>query len=127
MILSDEEMCLEHPGDRNFDTLVLIVNCHKNEDEFDPKKYKIGSFSTSNPPKVIAHCLSAWDPSTHDIAGLCHEIQIEIWQSLQKGSVAVQCLAGIHRAACIVACQYLYRHYALGHTEIASEKMEIYR
>ena len=29
--------------------------------------------------------------------------------SQNGGSVAVHCLAGIHRAACIVACHFLFR------------------
>ena len=37
-------------------------------------------------------------------------IQEAIWAQLQRGTVAVHCLAGIHRAACIVACHYLWRY-----------------
>ena len=58
---------------------------------------------------------------------MVHEIQTEMWQAQQKGTVAVHCLAGIHRAACIMACQYLYRHYVVGHTEISANNSEIYR
>ena len=55
------------------------------------------------------------------------EIQAAIWAHLQRGTVAVHCLAGIHRAACIVACHFLYRHYTLGHHQLPCQADEIYR
>ena len=54
-------------------------------------------------------------------------MQAAIWDHLQRGTVAVHCLAGIHRAACIVACHYLWRHYALGQSEVPSKPDVIYR
>ena len=40
-----------------------------------------------------------------------------MWATLQGGgTVAIHCLAGIHRAAMITACHFLYRHHVLGHT-----------
>ena len=36
-------------------------------------------------------------------------------------------LAGIHRAACITACHFLYRHYTLGHSDVPSKVEDIYR
>ena len=56
-------------------------------------------------------------------------IQKAIWRHLEGGdSVAVHCLAGIHRVACIVACHflYMYRHFALGQRSVPAEPADIY-
>jgi len=76
---------------------------------------------------VLCHAVHTWSRASDNIEAKCDEMQVAIWQGLQKGSVAVHCLAGIHRAACIVACQYLYRHYTLGHGQITDNHDEIYR
>ena len=55
------------------------------------------------------------------------DINRKMWAAVQEGSVAVHCLAGIHRAACIMACHFLYRHYCLGHTHIPADTRDIYR
>lgn len=126
MILCDENtLCSQLPDDRVFDNLVLIVNCHENKCCLT--KYKVGTCSTNSPPAVICHAVHTWSRSFDSINRKCDEIQTAIWQALQNGSVAVHCLAGIHRAACIVACQYLYRHYKVGQKRISANHDEIYR
>ena len=57
----------------------------------------------------------------------CDEIQTAIWQDLQNGSVAVHCLARIHRVACIVAGKYLSRYYNIAQKRISANVDEIYR
>jgi protein-tyrosine phosphatase len=32
-----------------------------------------------------------------------------MWEGLQTGNVVVHCLAGVHRAACVVVTHYLWR------------------
>jgi protein tyrosine/serine phosphatase len=55
-------------------------------------------------------------------------INERMWATLQQGgTVAIHCLAGIHRAAMITACHFLYRHHVLGHTNIPCDEAEIYR
>ena len=41
--------------------------------------------------------------------------------------VAIHCLAGTHRAACVVACHFLWRHYNQGNEELPTEADEIYK
>jgi len=54
-------------------------------------------------------------------------IQRAIWRHVsENGSVAIHCLAGIHRAAMITACHFLYRHYQLGHADVPSDCGDIY-
>ena len=50
-----------------------------------------------------------------------------MWAAIQEGTVAVHCLAGIHRAACIMACHFLYRYYVLGHADVPHDKADIYK
>ena len=59
--------------------------------------------AAKQPPEVIAHVLQA------------------------GGSVAIHCLAGIHRAAMITACHFLWRHHVLGHTSISCDWADVYR
>jgi len=131
IILSDEStLCSPHPEEKIFDHLVLIVNCR--EDNCDTKKYEIGSCTTDKPPEVLSYAVHKWHAwSGPEVAlkinVLNHEIQEKIWKCLQRGTVAVHCLAGIHRAACIVACHYLYRYHHLKQKDIPHESAEIYR
>jgi len=129
VILSDETtLCSVLPDEIIFEKLVLIVNCH--EDRCDPRKYKVGSCTSDNPPGVICNAVHTWSwlgPGAKEMNRCNHEIQEAIWKNLQKGTVAVHCLAGIHRAACIVACHYLYRYYHLGHKDIPHKPTDIYR
>lgn len=50
-----------------------------------------------------------------------------MWAAVQEGTVAVHCLAGIHRAACIMACHFLYRYYILGQKHIPHNTTDIYK
>merc|ERR1712117_992423 len=88
--------------------------------------YKIGSCSTEDKPKVIFQAVHQWFSLGSDMNKTNDEIQEAMWEALQTGTVAVHCLAGIHRAACIVACHFLWRHYALGHTQLPSDARQIY-
>jgi len=126
VILCDERtLCRELPEELIFESLALIVNCH--EASCDIAKYKAGSCSTEQPPALITTAVHQWRnlSDTNPIA-LNESIQTQMWERLQHGSVAVHCLAGIHRAACIVACHFLWRHYRLGH-DVPSDPQEIYR
>ena len=78
--------------------------------------------------EVIAHAVHNWWRAGA-AATVEHNdaIQRAIWRHLRGGgSVAVHCLAGIHRAACIVACHFLYRHHTLGHAEVPADAADIY-
>lgn len=126
LILCDEATLMrELPEEKIFEHLKLIVNCHENA--VPRNKYKVGSCTIGEHPLVICQAVHGWH--SRDAAGMNRkndDIQRAIWEQLQHGTVAVHCLAGIHRAACIVACHFLWRHYALGHTEIPSDPVEIY-
>merc|ERR1712117_436956 len=88
--------------------------------------YKIGSCSTEDKPKVIFQAVHQWFSLGSDMNKTNDEIQEAMWEALQSGTVAVHCLAGIHRAACIVACHFLWRYYALGHKHIPGDSPSIY-
>eukprot|EP00933_Yihiella_yeosuensis_P055710 TRINITY_DN5459_c0_g1_i2.p1 TRINITY_DN5459_c0_g1~~TRINITY_DN5459_c0_g1_i2.p1 ORF type:complete len:337 (-),score=41.98 TRINITY_DN5459_c0_g1_i2:114-1124(-) len=127
LILCDEAtLTRDMPSEKIFEHLKLIVNCH--EHRVAKGKYRIGSCSTEEHPAVICEAVHSWHAA--DTARMNEKndaIQAAIWENLQHGTVAVHCLAGIHRAACIVACHFLYRHYVLGHTELPCDPKEIYR
>lgn len=128
LILSDEATLRRVlPDERIFEHLRLIVNCHEHSAE--ASKYKIGSCSSRDQrPQIICQAVHDWfrlDATTMNAAN--DQIQETIWKALQSGSVAVHCLAGIHRAACIVACHFLWRHYTLKHTNVTCNTEEIYR
>jgi len=129
IILSDETtLCSVLPDETIFEHLVFIVNCH--EERCDPRKYKVGSCTTDHPPAVICNAVHTWSwggPGAKEMNKTNHSIQEAMWNNLQKGTVAVHCLAGIHRAACIVACHYLYRYHHLGHKDIPHKPSDIYR
>lgn len=126
LILCDEATLTRSlPEERIFEHLTLIVNCH--EVKFVPGKYKIGSCKKQRGPDVICEAVHGWHSDAKNMNSKNDAIQSAIWQSLQHGTVAVHCLAGIHRAACIVACHFLYRHYVLGHSDIPCDMNEIYR
>lgn len=127
LILCDEATLARHlPEERIFDHLKLIVNCHENK--VQAGKYKIGSCSSSDQPAVICQAVHGWHgQQPESMNAINDQIQASIWEHLQRGTVAVHCLAGIHRAACIVACHFLYRYYILGHTDIPHNTTEIYR
>eukprot|EP00928_Gymnodinium_smaydae_P046185 TRINITY_DN30774_c0_g1_i1.p1 TRINITY_DN30774_c0_g1~~TRINITY_DN30774_c0_g1_i1.p1 ORF type:complete len:383 (+),score=82.04 TRINITY_DN30774_c0_g1_i1:42-1190(+) len=127
LILCDEATLTRSlPEERIFEHLMLIVNCH--ESSVPGGKYKVGACGTGPMPDVICQAVHQW----HSLGAAYQNevndsIQAAIWENLQKGTVAVHCLAGIHRAACIVACQFLWRHYALGQHAVPADAQEIYR
>merc|ERR1712014_18216 len=93
-------------------------------------KYKIGacSHNSTDRPAIICQAVHGWHGQPPESMNATNDqIQASIWEHLQHGTVAVHCLAGIHRAACIVACHFLYRYYILGHTDIPHDTVEIYR
>lgn len=106
-----------------FNHLTLIVNCHQDASANRPGKYRTGSAE----PKVHfqpVHKLYGEIPNT--IVTRLTDIVVRMWDELQRGSVAVHCLAGLHRAPAVVACFYLYRYYALGHRQLPHNIDEIY-
>jgi len=127
LILCDEATLMRAlPDERIFEHLTLIVNCHENA--VSPGKYKVGACAVGKHPSVVCQAVHGWHcRDTARINTRNDEIQRAIWENLQEGTVAVHCLAGIHRAACIVACHFLWRHYTLGHKHIPSDPVEIYR
>eukprot|EP00927_Polykrikos_kofoidii_P037316 TRINITY_DN31450_c0_g2_i1.p1 TRINITY_DN31450_c0_g2~~TRINITY_DN31450_c0_g2_i1.p1 ORF type:complete len:331 (-),score=39.73 TRINITY_DN31450_c0_g2_i1:28-1020(-) len=112
------------PEERIFEHLTLIVNCH--ETHVFPGKYRVGVCGTGEMPDVICQAVHTWYNASK-INSVNDKMQEAMWKSLQTGTVAVHCLAGIHRAACIVACHFLWRHYVLGHRDIPCDPVEIYR
>mmetsp|Transcript_21914 Transcript_21914/g.70557 ORF Transcript_21914/g.70557 Transcript_21914/m.70557 type:complete len:247 (+) Transcript_21914:139-879(+) len=102
LILSDEHTLTQRlPRERIFEHLVLVVNCH--EDRPDKSKYLAGAVEGRPPPAVMAHAVHKWFSHDKGVVEKNDAIQRAIWAALQRGTVAVHCLAGIHRAACIVA------------------------
>jgi hypothetical protein len=126
LILCDEAtLCRVLPEEGIFDHLRLIVNCH--ESSVLDGKYKIGNCSSAEKPTVICQEVHKWHSlGAANMNKVNDEIQTSIWDALQKGTVAVHCLAGIHRAACIVACHFLWRRHVLGHTDIPGDANTIY-
>jgi predicted protein tyrosine phosphatase len=126
LILCDEATLTRVlPAERIFEHLKLIVNCH--ESSQTEGKYKVGSCSSKDPPKAIFQAVHQWHGlNDADMNNVNDFIQRSMWDQLQEGTVAVHCLAGIHRAACIVACHYLWRHYTLGHRDIPCDASVIY-
>lgn len=107
-----------------FNHLSLIVNCHQDQTANRPGKYRVGSAK----PAIVfqpVHKLYGSHPTV--VINVLTDVVAAMWASLQKGSVVVHCLAGLHRAPAVVACFYLYRHYALGHTHLPADIEEIYR
>lgn len=125
VLLSDERtLTAEHPSERIMRHVSLVVNCH--EERCDASKYKVGQ-DVSGGAKVITEAVHKWYGGGSTVEKN-HAIQAAMWEHLQGGgSVAVHCLAGIHRAACIVACHFLYRHHVLGHAHVPGDTDDIYR
>jgi len=128
LILCDEmTLTRSLPDERIFEYLTLIVNCHENVARVAPGLYKIGACSTDRKPEVICQEVHKWYAlGSADMDRANDKIQEKIWEALQSGTVAVHCLAGIHRAACIVACHFLWRHYVLGDHSIPDDLDQIY-
>lgn len=127
LILCDEATLMRSlPEERIFESLKLIVNCH--ESRQTEGKYKVGSCSTKEPPKAIFQAVHEWHGLNDAEMNRVNDwIQQTMWEQLQNGTVAVHCLAGIHRAACIVACHYLWRYHTLGHKNVPCDATVIYQ
>jgi len=127
VMLSDESTLrtgVDKNGIKIFNYLSLIVNCHEGQRANVPGKYNVGAAK----PRLVfepIHALMAAKPLT--IITTIDKIQKEIWDALQTGSVAVHCLAGVHRAPTVVVCHYLWRHYALGHDQVCCDVPTIYK
>jgi len=127
VMLSDENTLttgVQRNGIKIFNYLALIVNCHEHEGQSNPGKYNVGSAH----PKILYRPIHELMRATPDVRiAVMDEIQKEMWRCLQEGSVAVHCLAGVHRAPTVVVCHFLYRHYVLGHKQVKTDIDQIYR
>lgn len=127
VMLSDENTLrgpVEKNGIKIFNHLSLIVNAHESVEAHRPGKYGVGSAQ----PKILFQPIhKLMRARTEEVISVMDGIQEEMWRSLQEGSVAVHCLAGVHRAPTVVVCHFLYRHYALGHRHISNDVAAIYR
>jgi len=120
LIISNEAILLAPPASRQalvFDNIALIVNCNLPQ----PPPY------TVTPKKVICHPLHTLSRAQGSSDPIFYSINEAIWAGLQTGNVVVHCLAGVHRAACVVVSHALYRHYKLRHTHISNDIAELYR
>ena len=128
VILSDEEtLCRELPDERIFEPLRLVINCHQDR---PGRAYRAGApWASGKSPDVVAHAVHTWYSTDRERTNQkIDRINERMWATLQQGgTVAIHCLAGIHRAAMITACHFLYRHHVLGHTNIPCDEAEIYR
>ena len=128
VILSDEEtLCRELPDERIFEHLRLVINCHQDR---PGRAYRAGApWASGKSPDVVAHAVHTWYSTDRERTNQkIDRINERMWATLQEGgTVAIHCLAGIHRAAMITACHFLYRHHVLGHTNIPCDEAEIYR
>mmetsp|Transcript_23098 Transcript_23098/g.36908 ORF Transcript_23098/g.36908 Transcript_23098/m.36908 type:complete len:363 (-) Transcript_23098:72-1160(-) len=127
LILCDEATLTRSlPEERIFEFLKLVVNCH--ESRLTPGKYKVGCCVGKDSPNVICQSVHEWHSlDDQRMNRVNDEIQQSMWDALQSGTVAVHCLAGIHRAACIVACHFLWRYYTLGHRDVPCDPNVIYQ
>ena len=127
VLLSDENTLTgDHTRDPDpiMEHVTLIVNCHEEASRTSVSKYFPHGRAGENRLELVAHAVHTW----HSFDGTPSvtkndQIQAAIWAHLERGgSVAVHCLAGIHRAACIVvsaaadsARQVLFLHLAHSH------------
>lgn len=128
IMLSDEEtLCRAQPEEPIFRHLTLIVNCHQDE---PARQYKAGAPWNGTPPLIVAHAVHRWfgysQAGQDTVNRKIDTINEAMWEAVQKGTVAVHCLAGIHRAACIMACHFLYRRHVLGHASVPGDTSDIY-
>merc|ERR1712070_1290821 len=90
--------------------------------------YKAGACSSASKPRILCHAVQHWPLLQPDeVSRRLDAVQSSIWTSLQHGSVAVHCLSGAQRAACIIGCHYLWRYYCLGHTELPGSVAEVFQ
>eukprot|EP00668_Euglena_longa_P021881 GGOE01027207.1.p1 GENE.GGOE01027207.1~~GGOE01027207.1.p1 ORF type:complete len:388 (-),score=98.33 GGOE01027207.1:492-1655(-) len=106
-----------------FKHIVLIVNTHEDESSAQSDKYRVGD----NPDVIYQPIHKLWNTGDETVAHIMHNIQVKVWQALQRGSVVSHCLAGLHRAPTVVVCQFLYRYYALKMYDTCNDVEAIYR
>ncbi|KAJ1615975.1 hypothetical protein T492DRAFT_1109684 [Pavlovales sp. CCMP2436] len=106
-----------------FTRLTLVVNCHQDSSAARPGKYSLGA---AQPNVVYSPIHKLYGSQPNLVVDTLRGIAEHMWTALQSGSVAVHCLAGLHRAPAVVACFYLYRYYILGHTHLPHDIGEIY-
>mmetsp|Transcript_75882 Transcript_75882/g.138761 ORF Transcript_75882/g.138761 Transcript_75882/m.138761 type:complete len:324 (+) Transcript_75882:113-1084(+) len=127
-IMLSDESTLRSGVERNkieiFNYLTLIVNCHENSRANRPGKYSVG---TATPELVFEPIHQLFGASPEVVIDKMNHIQERMWDCLQRGSIAVHCLAGVHRAPTVVCCHYLWRHYHLGHKDVCPDIKTIYQ
>ncbi|KAG8461660.1 hypothetical protein KFE25_001278 [Diacronema lutheri] len=106
-----------------FNHISLVVNCHQDASAARPGKYRLGTAAPSVLFEPVHKLYGAQPPA---VVHALRAIVEQMWAALQRGSVVVHCLAGLHRAPAVVACFYLYRHHVLGHESLPAEISEIY-
>lgn len=121
LLLSNESCLLKRGGralDSNFQNISLIVNCHMQSVPVD--YYAV-------PCRVMCHAVHQLSrmPAHHRMQVFL-EINEAIWEGLQTGTVVVHCLAGVHRASCVVVSHMLYRHFVKGQTYLSSDILTNY-
>jgi len=119
LIISNEAILLAPPKSRHgpfFDNVALIVNCNL----ASPPPYTVTA------RKVICHPIHTMSRAKGASDSVLYSINDAIWEGLQTGNVVVHCLAGVHRAACVVVSHALYRHYRLRHTYISNDISALY-
>ena len=126
VILSDEEtLCRELPDERIFEHLRLVINCHQDR---PGRAYRAGApWASGKSPDVVAHAAHTWYSTDRERTNQkIDRINERMWATLREGgTVAIHCLAGIHRAAMITACHFCTD--VLGHTTHRGDEAEIYR
>lgn len=128
-LCSDSNVDWYLPG-HPFDYLKLIVNCH--DDAAKQDAYKLGACSRASKslvfcePRLLCHAVHTWNSLQPDeVNRRLDAVQSAMWTALQHGSVAVHCLSGAQRAACIVGCHFLWRYYILGHSDLPGDVLVI--
>lgn len=127
IMLSDEVTLhrgVEATDIKIFNYLSLIVNCHETEDAMTDDKYRVGTATPEIVFQPIHHLIGR---GPQEVVLAFHKLEMKIWKAMQTGSVAIHCLAGVHRAPTLVVCQYLYRYYVLKMHDVDKDIASIYR
>lgn len=98
--------------------VALVVNCADSKPPeywFSPKRVKC------MPLHILARSMPV-----DGLNARLYKTNEQIWEALATGDVVVHCLAGLHRAACLVVTHFLYRSIALGHQYLSSDIAAIY-
>eukprot|EP01126_Amoeba_proteus_P057165 TRINITY_DN7256_c0_g1_i6.p1 TRINITY_DN7256_c0_g1~~TRINITY_DN7256_c0_g1_i6.p1 ORF type:complete len:298 (+),score=48.42 TRINITY_DN7256_c0_g1_i6:28-894(+) len=113
--------------------LVLLSNIHRSFSELQNVSLIVNCQSVSNrhtysvkTEKILAHPIHDIGQNIESDIEVFMKINVQIWESLQKGNVVVHCLAGFHRAACVVVSHFLWRYHVLGHHFLSNDLNQIY-